>query len=286
MSQDEKKELGFFKSIILFLKSKRFRVHFIISLAVGFLILWLSFKSLGIYTHHGESITVPDFSNVKTGELNKFIADKNLRYEIIDSVYDAKIPGGVVIKQDPEQNSSVKQNRIIYLTISSRMAPLVQMPNLVDASVRQALAIIESHGLKAVRKDFRPDPCVNCVLAQMMKGKKVEPGAMIPKGSVIDLILGRGQEGERINVPCVTGLTRQEAADKIAENGMSEGSVTCSDCKTSKDKETAKVYRQTPGCSADNLVKPGTVIDLFLSVKTIIAPADTTDEDEFDSKDK
>ena len=286
VSQIEKKESGFFKSIILFLKSKRFRVHFIISLCAGFLILWLSFKSLSMYTHHGESITVPDFANVKTEQLDIFVSDKKLRYEIIDSVYDAKVAGGVVIKQDPEKNSAVKQNRTVYLTVSAKMAPLVKMPNLVDASIRQALAIIESYGLKAGRNDFRPDPCVNCVLAQMIKGKKVEQGAMIPKGSVIDLILGRGQDGEQINIPCVIGLTHKDASDKLAENGMSEGSVTCSDCKTSKDKETAKVYRQSPGCPAENLVNPGTAIDLYLSTKTITAPADTTDEDEFDSKDK
>ena len=280
VSQQEKKDLGFFKSIILFLKSKRFRVHFIISLAVAFLILWLSFKWLGIYTHHGETFPVPDFSNIKMEELDKFISDKNLKYEIIDSVYDATVPGGVVIKQDPEKNSFVKQNRIIYLTVSSKLAPLVKMPNLVDASVRQALAMIESYGLKAGRKDFRPDPCVNCVLAQMLKGKKVEPGEMIPKGSVIDLVLGKGQDGELLNVPCVIGLTRQEALNKIAENGMSEGAVACSDCKTAKEKETAKVYRQTPGCAADNLARPGTVIDLYLTTKTIATGADTTNEDD------
>jgi beta-lactam-binding protein with PASTA domain len=154
------------------------------------------------------------------------------------------------------------------------------MPNLVDASVRQALAMIESYGLKAGRKDFRPDPCVNCVLAQMLKGKKVEPGEMIPKGSVIDLVLGKGQDGELLNVPCVIGLTRQEALNKIAENGMSEGAVACSDCKTAKEKETAKVYRQTPGCAADNLARPGTVIDLYLTTKTIATGADTTNEDD------
>lgn len=268
------------KDILLFFKSKRFRVHFIISLGVGFLILWVSFKSLGNYTHHGELVTVPDFSNVKTEELDNFIADKELRFQIIDSVHDSKVAGGIVIKQDPEKNSSVKQNRIIYLTVSAKLAPLVKMPNLVDASMRQALALLESYGLKAGKRDFRPDPCVNCVLAQTMKGKKIEAGEMIPKGSVIDLVLGKGQDGEQMNVPCVIGLTRQEASDKLAESGMSEGSVVCSDCKTGKDKEIAKVYRQSPGCSSDAMINPGTSIDLFLSIKITVAPADTSSDEE------
>ncbi|MBI4930134.1 MAG: PASTA domain-containing protein [Bacteroidetes bacterium] len=267
------------KDILLFLRSKRFRIHFIISLAVGFLILWVSFKSLGSFTHHGELITVPDFLNVKIDELDKFISDKHLRYEVIDSVFDAKIAAGVVVKQDPEKNSSVKQNRIIYLTVSAKMAPLVKMPNLVDASMRQALAMLDSYGLKAGRRDYRPDPCVNCVLVQTMKGKKIEAGEMIPKGSVIDLVLGKGQEGELMNIPCVVGLTHQEASAKLAENGMSEGAVICNDCKTSSDKENAKVYKQSPVCSSDALINPGTSVDLYMSTKIITTTADTTDNE-------
>lgn len=279
MSQKEKTEPGIFKSIFLFLKSKRFRVHFVISMLAGAIVLWASFKWLAIFTHHGETIIVPDFSNIKTEELDTFVSGKNIKYEVIDSVYDAKVAEGVVIKQDPEKNSSVKQNRIIYLSVSSKLPPLVKMPNLVDASMRQALALLDSYGLKAGKRDYRPDHCVNCVLAQSMKGKKVEAGEMIPKGSVIDLLLGRGQDGEKINIPCVVGLTHKEASDKIAESGMSEGAVICSDCKTSADKEKAKVSGQSPGCSSDILINPGSTIDLYLSTKIITTHADTTDEE-------
>lgn len=137
--------------------------------------------------------------------------------------------------------------------------------------------MIESYGFKAGKRSYRPDPCVNCVLAQSIKGKKVEPGAMIPKGSVIDLVLGQGQDGEKINMPCLTGLTHAEATARIAESGFSEGSVNCSDCKTNADKEKAKVYKQNPGCSSDNnMLDPGSAIDIYLSVKVKIAVADTS----------
>lgn len=279
MGQKDKTGHGIFMNIILFLKSKRFRIHFIISILLGTLVLWASFKWLGIFTHHGETIVVPDFSNIKTEELAQFVSGKNIRYEVVDSVFDAGVAGGMVIKQDPEKNSSVKQNRIIYLSVSAKLPPLVKMPNLVDASMRQALALLESYGLKPGKREYRPDPCVNCVLAQTMKGKKVETGTMIPKGSVIDLVLGQGQDGEKINIPCVIGLTHKEASDKIAESAMSEGAVICYDCKTSADKENAKVHKQNPGCSSDALINPGTAIDLYLSIKISTTPADTTDDE-------
>lgn len=255
------------KDIFQFIKTSRFRIHFILSVISGLLILWISFKLLSVYTHHGEAILVPDFSSVKGEDLDKFIADKHLKYQVIDSVFDPEAPPGVVIKQDPESNSSVKQNRIVYLTISAKLPPLVKMPNLVDASMRQGLALLESCGLKAGRREYRPDPCVNCILAQLLKGKKIEAGSMIPKGSVIDIVLGKGEGDEKINIPCIVGLSRKEASEKIAEAGFSEGSVSCKDCKTSADKENAKVFRQEPACSSDILLNPGSSIDLFISIK-------------------
>lgn len=264
------------KDLILFLRSKQFRIHFIISLLVGVLVLWISFKSLSVYTHHGETIVVPDFFNVKAQDLDAFIVGKNLKYQVIDSVFDSHVAPGVVVKQDPEKNSAVKQNRIIYLTVSAKLPPLVKMPNVVDASMRQALAMLESYGLKVGKRVYRPDPCVNCVLSQSMKGKKIEPGTMVPKGSVIDLVLGQGEDGEKINVPCITGLTRKDAVEKIAESGFSEGIVKCIDCKTDADKEKAKVFKQSPGCSDDIMLDPGSRIDLYTSLKAKITAADTT----------
>jgi beta-lactam-binding protein with PASTA domain len=187
-------------NLILFLKSKTFRIHILLYCIVVVLIFWGALSALSHYTHHGETIVVPDFSNLKIEVLPQFISDKKLRYQIIDSVYDPKIVGGVVIKQDPEKNSRVKQNRIIYLTVSAKMPPLVKMPNLVDASLRQAQSLLQSYNLKLGKIEYRTDLCVNCVLAQMKNGKEIKPGTMIPKGSAIDLILGKGQNETQISI--------------------------------------------------------------------------------------
>jgi beta-lactam-binding protein with PASTA domain len=154
------------------------------------------------------------------------------------------------------------------------------MPKLVDASMRQAQALIESSGLKAGKRNYRPDPCLNCVLEQSIKGKKIEPGTMIQNGSVIDLVLGQGQDGEKINTPCLVGLTQVEALEKITQSGFSEGAIICNDCKTKADKEKAKVYKQNPVCSTDdNLLNLGSTIDLYLSTKIKIS-ADSNSYDE------
>lgn len=269
------------KNLILFLKSKKFRYHFLASLAVGFLILWVLFLSIGNYTDHGEYIEVPDLSSVNEAELGPFLANYGLRHVVLDSVFDEKAQGGKILRQDPEAGESVKLNRIIYVTVSSKLPPLVKMPNLVDASMRQAQTMIETYGLKLGKREYKSDPCLNCVLAQMINGKKVEPGTMIPKGTPVDLVLGKGQEGEQIGLPCLSGLHKQEAMDRLAESGLILGSVDCKDCKTSNDQNKAIIIRQDPPCSnEDPFIAPGTPVNITMSLQSALSKESNDAQDE------
>ena len=99
--------------IFHFIKSKTFFLNLAIYVVSLTLLLWIVITSLSSYTSHGETIKVPDFKGVKLSELDKFTSDKNLRYLIIDSIYDAKAPKGSVIKQEPEFNAEVKEGRIV-----------------------------------------------------------------------------------------------------------------------------------------------------------------------------
>lgn len=182
------------KDLITYLKSIYFIKHLVFSIGALAILLWILFASLSSYTHHGETIEVPDFRNKKLQELEDFIGDKPIRYTIIDSLYDPKQLPGTVIKQDPEAKTLVKHNRIIYLYVISTQAPQIAMPKLVDRSTRQALFMIESYGLKiGVIKEVAAD-CKGCVVKQLYNGKEIEVGSPIKKGSKIDIEVGRKDE--------------------------------------------------------------------------------------------
>ena len=55
---------------------------------------------------------------------------------------------GVVVEQTPSAGEKVKKNRTIFFTINAYAAEQVQMPNLVDYSLRNAKVILESYGLE------------------------------------------------------------------------------------------------------------------------------------------
>ncbi len=177
-------------TLVNFLKSKQFFVHFGLALLSVVVVLFAWVKFLSSYTDHGEFVEVPDFSEKSVSELESFVADKDVNYLIIDSIYDASKTAGIVIKQDPLPKSKVKHNRNIYLYVTSMVPPQIDMPKLLDRSERQARLIIVSYGLKIGKITTKSADCNGCVLAQIYKGKEVLPGEKIKKGSVIDLVVG------------------------------------------------------------------------------------------------
>ncbi len=252
------------KGFIQFIQTKIFLKHILSASALALFVLWCSFQLIAYYTDHGSSIAVPDFTGKSIGELDDFIAGKNVRYEIIDSVYAPKEKPGIVIRQEPEKESEVKHNRIVYLYVTSVLPPQIVMPKLVDRSLRQATSMIESYGLKLGTPKFVPDPCSNCILRQLYKGQDIAPGTMIKKGSVIDLYVGKGSgNAEQAAVPSLIGLKYCEAKRKIQAASLSIGALVFD--APVKDSCSAYIYRQIPANSAGNLVPLGAGIDLYLT---------------------
>ncbi len=241
----------------------------------GILCLIITF-SLSSYTSHGKSIKVPDFKGVKLKELDNFIADKNVRYLVIDSLYDTKAPAGTVVKQEPAPFEDVKDGRIIFLYVNSTMPPSVAMPKLIDRSLRQAQSMLTTYGLKLGKVKFVPDQCANCVLDQLVKGKKIVPGDLVPKGTVISLVVGKGLSDEEVGIPCLYGLTRKDALARLADQSLSVGLIKFDE---PKDSARAKVYRQSPKCGKEKTLKMGASIDLYFTTdknKIPLLPSDSS----------
>ena len=179
------------KGFFSFLKSKQFFIHFGLAAITIIITLWILVKMLNSYTQHGDSVAVPDFTGKTIAELNGFIEGKDVRYLIIDSIYAPKEKPGLVIRQDPETKTQVKRNRIIYLYVTGLLPPQMLMPKLIDRSERQAILMLESYGFKIGKITQVAGDCNGCVLGQFIKGKAVEPGTNVKKGTVIDLTIGR-----------------------------------------------------------------------------------------------
>lgn len=106
-------------SLISFLKSKVFLKNAAYILAAFLLVVLLTTLYLRIYTHHGKSYRVPDLKGLSTDQVRREIKKNKLRFEVIDSLYVPETVPGTVLGQHPKAGAKVKQNRLVFLTISS-----------------------------------------------------------------------------------------------------------------------------------------------------------------------
>ncbi len=220
-------------------------------------------------TNHGESITVPELKGMKADELAAFLQEHDLRYEVQDSDYVSNMPPLSVKDQYPRAGSKVKQGRKIYVTVIARNPPMVPMPNLIDMSYRSAQTTLQSFGLEATEPVYKPNLCMNCVLAQQLNGKDIPAGTRIPKGTKITVVVGNGAGNEEFKVPNLLGLPLEEAKTVISGAGLELGSIL-SDTESSAPAGT--VTRQNPPAVEGNKIRMGELVDIWVSGT---APADS-----------
>lgn len=266
------------RELLDFFKTKLFWKHVALALLVVVFIIYGTLKLIANYTKHGVTVKVPELKGKSVEEVEDILADQKLRYFITDSVYDPKRKKGTVLDQDPEAGMEVKENRTLYITVNSYLPPQVKMPNLVDVSLRQATALLETYGLEAGKLTYVPDYAKNAVIKQLYKGKPIKAGEPIRKGSRIDLVLGDGLSDEKVDLPDLKGLRYREAVQQITAAGLNLGVVIPDE--SVKDSLRSFVYKQNPPASVRSINK-GNSVDLFITQdESRIAKNDSTNTGE------
>ena len=93
-------------------------------------------------------------------------------------------------------------------------------PILIDLPKRQALALIESSGLEIGLLKYKPDLSIDVVIDQQHNGKSIAEGDSLQKGSIVDLVLGKGLSNQRNPVPDLMGMSLEPAKNKILDASL------------------------------------------------------------------
>ena len=258
------------KEAVGFLRSRVFLINVIIAIAVMAVLFGVTYLWLDSYTRHGETVAVPDVRGMQMKQIETIISERHLQFAIVDTVFVAEQQPWCITEQDPPPNAKVKENRTIYLTLNSGIPPKVQMPNLIDVSLRQAEAILQTYGLVPGEYSYRHDLAMNAVLEQKFRGRDIKPGTLISKASVVDLVLGDGIGTLKVEVPDLTGQTKVEALFVLKGYSLSIGAVIYD--KTVRDSSVAIIYRQFPLPSDTVSVNEGEAIDIYLTQKSTKVP--------------
>lgn len=242
---------------------KNIGINFIIMIIVSIaLILGLN-ASMKFFTHHHQKLEVPNISGLPLEKGIELLSDNNMGYILVDSLFDPNLKPHEIIDQSPKKGAFVKENRKIYITINSVLPPSVTLPNLVDMSKRQAKLILESSGLKMGREIYQPDIAKDAVLAFRVNGKTITSDITLPKGSVVDLVLGDGLGALDVEIPDLIGLTVMEAMAVLDAMQLSVGQISAQG--NVKDQMSAYIYYQQPEYGSAVKVAPGDPINLYVT---------------------
>lgn len=251
-------------------------VNILAGIVLSLLIVFLFLQTLNFWTNHGEYLRVPAVKGKSLSEATTLLEKQGFDVIIQDSIFQDTVPPLAVLKQFPEPDATVKVNRTVYLTINRATPPLVDMPNLVGMSFRNAELELKAKGLKLGDTSYVPDIAKNAVRDQLLQGASLRPGTKIPMGSAISLVLGAGIGQETIAVPDLFGMPYPEAVTLLEANGISLGVVLPD--PDLQDTTAGFVYWQNPPRFNEekllNRIRMGQMMDIRLS-SSKPAPRDT-----------
>ena len=260
-----------------FLITKTFLRHLGLAAIIILVLLLGTLLWLKLYTHHGRTITVPDMSGLTLEEVGDVTSSRRLRFEVVDSVFSTEMPRGTVIKQNPTGNSRVKKNRKIFLTMNAVNPEMISMPQLLGLSFRQARLAMQNAGLVQGNIQYRPDFAKNNVLQQMHSDSVIKEGSEITRGTVIDLVLGRGLSSKTTRVPYLVGHHLEVASEIIADYYLNMGAITYDESmENAEDSSAAFVYRQYPEFDDFKRLNMGMEMDIWLSLDSALLPQPDT----------
>lgn len=251
------------------MKRLPFWVNLLIALAAGFLLIVALTFFLDSYTRHGKVTQVPDVSRKNAKLAIKTLKDKGFKV-IVDSTYRDSLPPLFVIKQAPAGGEYVKHGRTIYLVVNKESIPLIEMPNLVGASINGALHLLERANLKLGDTLYKPDFAAGRILKQLVNNEDIKPGTMVPYGTKITMIIGGGLGREIYNFPDFYGMTLKQALMLLDTMGLSVGAIVPD--PGTKDTMNPKqlVWKQYPPAidpftKQRTVLRQGNVVDFWVS---------------------
>lgn len=244
-------------------KSKKFIAGLLVVLLAGFFVG--AFMSYGKFWSTAE-VTVPDVTGKQMTLARQILEDKKLRVNVAET-YNADVPAGQVVSQNPTAGSKVKEQRLVTIYVS-KGGEEIEMPDLTGLSKSDAEAQLKKMGLKlgSVYEKYSNEEA-GTVIKQDPKA-----GTKISRGQTVDLTVSKGKQSHKVSVPDVTGVSLDAAKAALQSRGLRVGSVS----KQESRQAAGTVVSQSP---ASGEVEEGSSISLVIAepVKQQVQKTDKKD---------
>ena len=179
-------------------------------------LLCLSVKfGLDLYTHHGESIAIPNLKHKQLVDAQHILETLGLEVQVVDTGYVKGLPADCVLEQSPAPGECVKSGHILYLTINSTHSPKITLPDVIDnCSLREAMAKLTAMGFKLGTPQYIPGE-KDWVYGILVNGRHVVTGDKVSIDDTLIIQVGNGMRSVDDSVDYVD----PEVNSKTEDNG-------------------------------------------------------------------
>lgn len=261
-------------AILRFVGSRVFLLNMGLLLSLGYIFLSLLFAWLMSYTNHGESISVPEIKGMKLEMAQDLIEDKGLEIMILDSMYTDSIEPNVILSQEPQPDEKVKENRRIYVTISSTNVPMKDVSSKwVGKGVKEVRLLMRQRGF-VIEKELTIDGEFPGEVRKIVhehktifeyvsgKGGGKEILKSFPIGTKFTIFVTTGPGGE-VPIPNLVCRSLQEAISILQMSSINVGAIIGS----APDSLNAFVWQQEPPFFEGERMRKGEAIDLHIQAE-------------------
>lgn len=249
---------------------------------IGLGLLFAAVFWLSRFTHHGEEVVVPTVTGMYVEEAEILAHNEGLTIQVIDSTYNRKMPLGTIVDQNPRAESHAKAGRSVYVIVNAKAVRKVPVPELRDASYRQAEATLKAIGLEVDEVQYEPSEYRDLVLDVRYQGHSVQAGERISEGAKLILVVGFGQGTDYVTVPDLTGKNVEELRTRLLSSRLILGSVDYDEEVTEQNRDMFVAYRQSE--TAGSSILEGSRVDVWMTTsleKAASASQQNSDEDFF-----
>lgn len=147
---------------------------------------------LDIYTHHGESIVVPNVVRMQYDDAADKLEAIGLGLAVNDTGYNEKLPPDCILEQSPVNGKRVKGGYVVYVTVNAASPPTLAIPDIIEnSSWREARSKLISMGFKRAEPEYIPGER-DWIYGVKVDGKNVRAGDRVPLDTKVVVLVGDG----------------------------------------------------------------------------------------------
>ncbi len=150
------------------------------AMAAIVILLVLGFKyGLDLYTHHGQTVEVPNVIHKSFNDAEDVLENVHLDVVVSDTDYVKTLPPGCVLEQSPIAGELVKPGRMVFIKINASHAPWKPIPDVIDnSSLRDCQSKLLSMGYQLGEPEYIPGERewvygIKCGSRQLSNGEAV-----------------------------------------------------------------------------------------------------------------